>query len=78
MAFLAVIGKRFADAGLWDVMIEAQAIAEGSMNGLISDQHYNRSIWCHKLLYESVHRLRFHKFLDLLSDDEESRIIAVM
>ena len=78
MAFMAVIGKRFSDAGLRDVVVEAQVIAEGSMNGFISGHHYNRSIWCHKLLSESLHRIRFQRFLDSLCDEEATRILGVI
>lgn len=42
--FLAVIGKRYAAAGLVDILIESGVIAYGSMNGVLDGRHYNRAI----------------------------------
>ena len=44
MSFMAVIGKRYGDAGLSDILIEAGVVAEGSVSGVISGNHYNRSM----------------------------------
>ena len=48
--FLSVIGKRFQDAGLRDVIIESGVISEGSVFGV---RTYNRAIRFHKLMYEA-------------------------
>ena len=55
--FLSEIGKRFQDAGLRDVIIESGVIAEGSVSGVLEDRTYNRSIRCHKLMFEALNRL---------------------
>ena len=47
---LAVIGLRFGPAGLKDVIIESNVIAEGSTEKVLSGKHYNRSIRFHKLM----------------------------
>ncbi|CAB4004680.1 Hypothetical predicted protein [Paramuricea clavata] len=39
MSFMSVIGKRYGDAGLSDILIEAGVVAEGSLNGVISGHH---------------------------------------
>ena len=78
MAFLAVIGKRYADAGMKDIMIESQIVAEGSINGVVSGHHYNRSIRSHKLLAESLQRLRFRAFLESLSQTDERYVHALL
>ena len=44
LSFLAVIGKRFRDAGLEDVLIESGLAARGSVDGVLSGRHYNRSV----------------------------------
>ena len=49
--FLSVIGKRFQDAGLRDVIIESGVIPEGSVFGV---RTYNRAIRSHKLMYEAM------------------------
>ena len=55
--FLSVIGKRFQDAGLRDVIIESGVIAEGSVSGVLEGRTYNRAIRCHKLMFEALNRL---------------------
>ena len=42
--FLSVIGKRFQDAGLRDVIIESGVIAEGSVSGVQEGRTLNRAI----------------------------------
>ena len=58
MSFLPTIGKRFQDAGLEDVMIESGILAQGSVNGVMSGHRYNRSVRCHKIVAEAMHRLK--------------------
>ena len=62
MSYLSVLGKRFGDAGLQDVLIEYEVVAPGSINGVISGHHYNLSMRAHKLLYESLQCIRFISF----------------
>lgn len=69
LSFLGILGKRFGSAGLRDLMIESGIVAQGSINGVITGHHYNRSIRAHKLLYESFERLRFREFLTSLTDE---------
>ena len=44
--FISIIFKRFGDAGLTDIIVEARVIANGSLNGVTSGKHYNRSVRC--------------------------------
>ena len=78
MSFLAILGKRFVDAGLRDVLIEAEVIAQGSINGVLNGHHYNRSIRAHKLMYESLQRLRFQAFLDSLPENDSQKILDML
>ena len=55
--FLAVIGKRFQDAGLRDVCFESGVIADGSATGVLEGRSYNRAIWLHKIMFEALNRL---------------------
>ncbi|KAL2102045.1 hypothetical protein ACEWY4_003806 [Coilia grayii] len=68
MAYLSCIGKLYADAGLQDILIESELVAVGSIDGVISGHHYNRSIRAHKLLTEALQRLRWQAYLDTLPD----------
>lgn len=69
MSFLAVIGKRFKDAGLCNILIESGIVAEGSINGVLSGKCYNRSIRCHKVMFEAISRLLWTEFLDSVSTE---------
>lgn len=78
MSFLGILGKRFGDAGLQDILIESEVVAPGSINGVISGHHYNRSMRAHKLMYESLQRARFRSFLDSLTPQERDECMHVI
>ena len=44
MTLLAIIGSRFGDAGLKDVAVHSEVIAEGSIDSILSGKHYNRGV----------------------------------
>ena len=62
--FLGIIGKRVLDAGLRDLAVESEVIAEGSVERVLNGQQYNRGVRLHKLLYEALKRLAWKGFLD--------------
>ncbi|KAK1885936.1 G polyprotein [Dissostichus eleginoides] len=74
MSYLSILGKRFGDAGLQDILIESEVVAPGSING----HHYNRSMRAHKLLYESLQRIRFITFMDSLPPQERAACMDVI
>lgn len=74
MSFLNIIGKRFGDGGLKDILIESEIVASGSINSVLNGHHYNRSMRAHKILYESLQQLRFKAFLQSLSEGDERDI----
>ena len=47
--FLGIIGKRLLDAGLRDLAVESEVIAEGSVDRVLNGQQYNRGVRLHKL-----------------------------
>ena len=63
---LSIIGKRFADAGLRDILIETDLVAEGSVAGVLEGRMYNRGIRTHKLVQEAMIRLAFEGFMPWL------------
>lgn len=73
MSFIGMIGKRFGDAGLQDILIESEVVATGSINGVLNGHHYNRSVRAHKLMYEALQHLRFRTFLGSIPEEEEIR-----
>ena len=48
--FLAVLGRRFGDAGLRDMVIETEIVAAGSVGAVLEGRHYNRGLRANKLL----------------------------
>ena len=65
-----MIGKRFGGAGLRDIAIESGVIAEGSIKGVFQGKQYNRAVRFHKLLYESLLRIIWDKFIVKLEESE--------
>ena len=53
-------------------------MAVGSINGVMSGKHYNRSVRSHKVVYEALVRLLFERFLDSLSDDKKDKTISII
>ncbi|XP_046842015.1 uncharacterized protein LOC124436135 [Xenia sp. Carnegie-2017] len=52
MSFLSAVSKLFEDGGLKDLLIESGVVSEGSVKSVLSGKNYNRSMSCHKILYE--------------------------
>ncbi len=59
---LAVLGKRFGDAGLHDLLVEAEVVATGSVDAVLGGKHYNRAMRAHKIAAESLQRMRWLEF----------------
>ena len=74
-AYLAVIGKRFGDAGLEDLFIESTVLASGSASGVLEGRHYNRAMRIHKLLYEALEQLRWESFGEWLAQENSAQDI---
>ena len=55
MMFMHILSKRFADAGLRDVLIQSNVIAEGSVDRALCGKMYSRGVRMYKLVYETNH-----------------------
>ncbi|XP_028391978.1 uncharacterized protein LOC114516648 isoform X2 [Dendronephthya gigantea] len=77
MSFLSAIGNMFRDAGLQDILIESDVVGQGQIKGVLTGKHYNRSMHCHKVMSEALHRLRFQAFLDSLSSEDYNNVYSV-
>ncbi len=73
-SFLSVIGKRYGDAGLADILTESGVLAAGSVAGVIQGKHYNRAVRMHKLTFEALERLRWSEFGSWLEDHPEHKV----
>ena len=72
---LSTIGLSFGSAGLGDIIIESNVIAEGPSDKVLSGKHYNRSVRFHKLMFEACVRLIWESFLEWNTDSGSSEVI---
>lgn len=77
MKFLRVIGKKFGDSGMRDIIIESLCIAAGSMKGVINGHSYNRSIRVKKLLVESMYGLVIEEFVSGLESSSAVESVSL-
>ena len=75
---LAVIGKRFGDAGLRDLSVESGVIADGSIVGVLDGKKYNRAIRLHTLVYEALLRLAWSGFEAWLGDGDKNELAETL
>ena len=54
---ISLIGKRFQDAGLKGLFIEAGVVAEGSVSAVLEGRNYNKGVRVHKLAYDAFTRV---------------------
>lgn len=63
ISYLSCIGKMYRDAGLEEIMIQAEVVATGSINGVMNGHHYSRSVRAHKIVAEALSRIRWNLFV---------------
>jgi len=64
MAFFHAVGKLIEDCGLTDVLIDADILASGSVNGFIAGKHFNRCKRIHPIVAITLESLHFERFLE--------------
>lgn len=74
---LSILGKRFGDAGLKDICLEAGLVGEGSIKGVIDGKHYNRAIRVHKYIYEALMRLAWQRFPSWVEENAPEKSAVV-
>lgn len=62
MMLLGIIGCRFSDAGLREIAVKSDVVAERSMEKVLSGKHYNRAVRLHKIVYEAMMRVLLQEF----------------
>ena len=63
----------FKMSGLEDILIEPGSVAANSITGVLSGNMYNSSIGAHKLLFESLGRMRISHFLETVDEPTKSK-----
>ena len=61
--YLAVIGKKFQDSGLEDLLTESGVYGNNTTLALLKGKSYNRSVRAHKILMEALLRLQWQAFI---------------
>ena len=61
--FLAIIGKKFLNSGLEDLLIESGVYAAGMTSALMKGKSYNRGVRAHKLCMEAFFRPMWPEFV---------------
>ena len=62
LMLLGVIGSRFGDAGLRELAVQSDVVAEGSVDKSLNGKQYNRAVRLHKCVYEALMRLLLKEF----------------
>ena len=78
LSFLSLIGKKYTNSGLDDLLIESGVYSAGTTSALMKGKSYNRGIRGHKLAMEALFRLLWKSFQQWNSkrQAEEERIIS--
>ena len=71
--FLGVMGKRFAEVGLKDLLTQSGIVAEGLIDTSLCGIQYNRSVRRVKLVYETLSRI----LLELLHEQYENQWVTI-
>ena len=73
--FLSVTGKRFADAGLKDLIIESRIMGEESVDQIMNGKHFNNAIRIHYAVAEALTRKKIDSFIEWLKKRNDSNIL---
>ena len=60
--FLGILGKRFGEGGLGDLLIENGLVAAGSIASVLNGPHYNRAVRANKVVFEALLRMKWSNF----------------
>ena len=63
-AFMKMLGKKMKGSGLQDILLEAGLISSGSVAGVLTGKHYDRAIYCHKVMLEALEGLLIDEFTE--------------
>ena len=68
--FMSVIGKRFTEAGLIDIIVELGLLGEESVLQVNRGKHYNNAMRIHLYVAEAITRIKLDSFEDWLKKNE--------
>ena len=56
--------------------MESDLVALGSVTGVFTGKHYNRSVRSHKVIYEALMRLLFQSLIGTQSPEEQENTLS--
>ena len=62
MMLLGIMGTRYGDAGLRELAVQSEVVAEGSIERVLEGKNCNRAVRLHKVVYEALFRMLLNKF----------------
>lgn len=62
LMLLGVIGSQFGDAGLRELAVQSDVVAEGSVEKSLNGKQYNWDVRLHNCVYEALMRLLLKEF----------------
>ena len=69
--FLSVIGKKFEESGIEDLLTESGVYGSNTTLALLKGKSYNRGVRTHKLIMEALLRLQWQAFCKRLEKERE-------
>ena len=79
--YLAVIGEKFKDSGLADLLIESGVFGSSTVSALLKGKSYNRGVRDHKIAAKAMQKLQWQGFSrwptekNNITRDEEERTL---
>ena len=62
MILLGIMGIRYGDAGLRELAVQSEVVAEGSRERVLNGKNYNRAVRLHKVVHEALFRMLLNNF----------------
>ena len=70
--FIAVVGKRFQDAVLRNLLVESRTVGPSAGAAVLTGKYYYRAIRSHGLAMESLIRVLWEEFSEWFEDQENN------
>lgn len=64
--FLVILGKRFGDAGLHDILIKSHLVGLSAVDQILHLKHYNQALCCHTTVMEAMCKMNWVRFQEWL------------
>ena len=75
-AFLAVIGKRFAESGLSDLVVEAGILGPNAVERAMNGRHYNNAARMFKIVFEAFMRAKIDCFIEWIKASSKDNYLV--